>query len=273
MISYVQLGALTVSRFILGSNPFSGFSHQSPAVDLEMKRYYTTERIKQTMHEAEELGINTLIARTDFHVMRLLLEYWDQGGQIQWFAQTCPEVGDHVTCINRAANGGAKACHIHGGVMDYLLAQGRLGEIPPMIDMIHQKGMFAGIAGHNPEVFFVGGGCSSGCGLLHVQLLQFRSPRPARRACSRYGGVVLEEDRAMMAQVIQTLSKPVIHYKIMAAGRNDPQEAFSFAARYMRPTDMVCVGVYTKDAPQMLRQDLELFETALTRQMRQNVQG
>lgn len=83
----------------------------------------------------------------------------------------------------------------------------------------------------------------------------------------------LEEDRAIMAQVIQTLSKPVIHYKIMAAGRNDPQEAFSFAARFMRPTDMVCVGVYTKDAPHMLRQDLELLETALVRQMSQNVQG
>jgi len=153
MVSYVQLGPLAVSRFILGSNPFSGFSHQSPATDLEMKRYYTIERIKQTMREAEELGVNTLIARTDFHVMRLLLEYWDQGGQIQWFAQTCPEVGDHVTCISRAASGGAKACHIHGGVMDYLLAQERLDEIPPMIDLIHQKGMLAGIAGHNPEVF------------------------------------------------------------------------------------------------------------------------
>jgi hypothetical protein len=83
----------------------------------------------------------------------------------------------------------------------------------------------------------------------------------------------LEEDRAIMAQVIQTLSKPVVHYKIMAAGRNEPQEAFAFAARHMRPADMVCVGVYTKDAPQMLRQDLELFETALARQMKQTVEG
>ncbi len=273
MVSYVTLGSLRVSRFILGSNPFSGFSHQSPAVDLEMKRYYTTERIKQTMREAEELGVNTLIARTDFHVMRFLLEYWDQDGQIQWFAQTCPEVGDHVTCINRAASGGAKACHIHGGVMDYLLAQGRLDEIPPMIDLIHQKGMLAGIAGHNPEVFLWAEDVR--LDVDYYMCSYYNSAHRDQRA-EHVPGMeewFLEEDRVIMAQVIQTLSKPVVHYKIMAAGRNEPQEAFAFAARHMRPADMVCVGVYTKDAPQMLRQDLELFETALARQMKQTVEG
>ena len=149
----VRFGEVSVSRFILGSNPFSGFSHQGPAMDLMMKRYYTTARIIETIRTAESLGVNSLIARTDFHIMRLLLEYWDESGTIQWFAQTCPEVGDHDTCINRAADHGALACHIHGGVMDYLLAQKRLDEIPPVVDTIHRKGMLAGIAGHNPKVF------------------------------------------------------------------------------------------------------------------------
>ena len=122
----VQLGDISVSRFILGSNPFSGFSHQGPEMDLRMKRYYTTQRIKDTLREAERLGVNTLVGRTDHHVMRLLLEYWDEGGKIQWFAQTCPGVGPTEMCVRRALEGGAKACHIHGGVMDHLLAQGRI---------------------------------------------------------------------------------------------------------------------------------------------------
>ena len=42
----VQLGGLTASRFILGSNPFSGFSHQGPARDAEMMHYYTLDRLK-----------------------------------------------------------------------------------------------------------------------------------------------------------------------------------------------------------------------------------
>lgn len=41
----VQLGNVTVSRLILGGNPFSGFSHQNPDRDREMLRYYTTDQI------------------------------------------------------------------------------------------------------------------------------------------------------------------------------------------------------------------------------------
>ncbi len=37
----VQLGNVTVSRLILGGNPFGGFSHQNPDRDREMLRYYT----------------------------------------------------------------------------------------------------------------------------------------------------------------------------------------------------------------------------------------
>ena len=36
--------------------------------------------------------------------------------------------------------------------MDYLLAQNRLSEVPRVVDMIRQKGMLAGIAGHDPRV-------------------------------------------------------------------------------------------------------------------------
>ena len=109
-MQYIQLKHLIVSRFILGSNPFSGFSHQSPETDQDMRHFFTADRIKETLRQAESLGVNTLIARTDFHVMRVLMEYRDEGGGMQWFAQTCPEVGSHEVCILRAENYGAKAC-------------------------------------------------------------------------------------------------------------------------------------------------------------------
>lgn len=51
-MEHVQLGGLTLSRFILGSNPFSGFSHQNHETDTAMKRYYTTDKIKETIRAA-----------------------------------------------------------------------------------------------------------------------------------------------------------------------------------------------------------------------------
>jgi len=58
----IKIGHLTVSRLIIGSNPFSGFLHQGEEKDLEAKCYYTVARIKQTLKQAEELGINTFIS-------------------------------------------------------------------------------------------------------------------------------------------------------------------------------------------------------------------
>jgi hypothetical protein len=168
-------------------------------------------------------------------------------------------VGDHATCINRAASGGAKACHIHGGVMDYLLAQGKLGEIPDVIKMIHDQGMLAGIAGHNPDVFRW---AEDHLDIDYYLCSYYNSAHRDQRA-EHVPGMeewFLEEDRTIMTDLIRKLSKPVIHYKIMAAGRNNPAEAFDFATRHMRPFDMVCVGVYTKHAPQMLEQDIGLLK-------------
>ena len=259
----IQLKHLTVSRFILGSNPFSGFSHQGEARDAVMRHYFTTAHIKETLYQAEALGVNTMLGRTDHHVMRVLMEYWDEGGKLQWFAQTCPEVGDHQACVSRAVSGGAVACHIHGGVMDYLLAQNKLAEIPAVIDSIRQKGLLAGIAGHNPAVFEW---AEEHLDVDYYICSYYNASHRDQRAEHVSGTKewFLSEDREIMATLIQRLSRPVIHYKVMAAGRNDPAEALAFTARHMRPQDAVCVGIYPKDKPDMLREDVRLLEGYLT---------
>jgi hypothetical protein len=262
-VEYVQIGDAKVSRFILGSNPFSGFSHQGADMDLAMVRYYTAARIKETIREAEALGINTMIGRTDLHVVRLLLEYWDEGGCMQWFAQTCPEVGSSEMCIERAAVNGALACHIHGGVMDHLLAQGRLDEIPQVVKGIRQRGMLAGIAGHRPQVFEWAEKNLD----LDYYMCSYYDPIPRDKRAEHVSGLeeqYLPEDRRAMTKLIEGLSRPVIHYKVLAAGRNEPEEAFAYAARSMRVTDAVCVGIYTQENPHMLERDVKLLARSLS---------
>ncbi|KPK64001.1 MAG: hypothetical protein AMK73_04810, partial [Planctomycetes bacterium SM23_32] len=105
----VKIGGRQVSRFILGSNPFSGFSHQGRQRDSEMIHYYTCARIKAVLHGAETLGVNTVIARADFHMARTLLEFWDEGGTLQWFGQTCPELGAPEPSLERVARFGGRA--------------------------------------------------------------------------------------------------------------------------------------------------------------------
>jgi hypothetical protein len=261
-MQYVTVGSLTVSRFILGGNPFSGFSHQGQNRDREMLHYFTATRIKQTLREAESLGINTLLARVDQHIVRILMEYWDEGGTIQWIAQTCPELGAPLASAERAIAFGAKACYIHGGMMDFLLAQKRLAEVPPVLEKIRAAGLPAGVAGHNPKVF---AWAEANLQADFYMCSYYNAAHRDQRA-EHVSGMpewFRDDDRQAMSATIRTLARPVIHYKILAAGRNDPAAAFRHAASTMRPTDMVGVGIYPKDRPGMLREDVALFETAL----------
>ena len=261
-MKHVNIGDVRVSRFILGSNPFSGFSHQGIEEDSAMRHYYTAARIKETIRNAESLGIDTLIARADQHVIRVLMEYWDEGGTVQWFSQTCPELGSPESSINRAKNYGAAACYIHGGVADNLFANDKLDRIPPLIERIKEEGMLAGIAGHVPGVHEWAEEHLD----VDFHMCCHYNPIPRDDIPEHVSGckeAYLEEDRRRMTETVQRLSKPVIHYKIMAAGRNDPNEAFAYAAKAMRPNDAVCVGVYTKDNPDMLKQDVALLEKHL----------
>jgi len=197
----------------------------------------------------------------------MLLEYRDEGGKLRWFAQTCPEIGNHEAGVLRAELGGAAACHIHGGVMDYLLAQKKLKEIPPVIRMIKDKGMLAGIAGHNPDVFRW---AEDHLDADYYMCSYYNSAHRDKRA-EHVSGMTewfLEEDRRKMIALIQTLKKPVIHYKVLAAGRNDPKEAFGIVAGAMRAHDAVCAGVYQKGKPKMLAQDVEFLQGMLTARRR-----
>jgi hypothetical protein len=261
-MQFAQFKHLKVSKLILGSNPISGYSHQSIETDSAMRHYFSSSRILQTLRQAETLGVNTFTARTDYHVMRLLMEYRDEGGSIQWFAQTSPELGSPQECILRAASYNAAACHLHGGVMDYLYFNDKLDEVAPAIDLIHQKGMLAGIAAHDYRVI---AWAEENLDLDYF-MCSYYNPIPRDKKAEHVAGTdetYLEKDRLNMTALIPQLSRPVIHYKILAAGRNDPRVAFAFTASKMRPNDAVCVGVYPKDHPDMLAEDVRLLDESL----------
>jgi hypothetical protein len=164
--------------------------------------------------------------------------------------------------VQNAISGGAKACHVHGGVMDHLWATDQLDQVPPAVAMIKDAGLLAGVAGHTPPVFAWAEEHLD----VDYYMCSYYNPIPRKDSAEHqhgYDEAYLEEDRRAMTDLIQELRRPVIHYKILAAGRNDPAGAFEVAARMMRPDDAVCVGICTKDLPGMLTDDVAMFERAL----------
>jgi len=254
----INLETLEVTRFIIGGNPFSGISHQSPARSEEMAAWYTDERIVETLFQAQSLGLNACLCRGDEHITRVLRRYWDEGGTMRWIAQTAPEAGASAVSARFCLDHGASACYLHGGVADNSIANECYDEIYLFVDTVRAAGIPVGIAGHLPIVFVW---AEENLSLNFYMVSHYNptsrthSPQHDPRAAERYRAT----DREERVATIQCLSLPVIHYKILAAGRNDPSEAFAYTARHMRPGDAVCVGVFTKDNPNMLAEDIALL--------------
>jgi len=244
----VRFGELTVSRLLIGGNPFSGHAHQTSEMAKAMLDYYTTARIKATLREAERLGINTFVGRADAHVMRMLNEYYGEGGEVQWFAQTAPEMRDVAANIRQVAASGAKACYLHGGMVDIMTREGRVEEFRPWLALIKELGMMPGLCSHDAA---------------HPLLFEEKGLGAEFYMCCFYniylrGEEYLEEDRAAMTATIRQLGKPCLGFKIMAAGRNDPLEAFPYAFSNIKPGDAVVVGVYTEHQPDQIEENVRL---------------
>ncbi len=263
-LSKVRIGGVEVTRLAIGGNPFSGFSHQGGRRDREMRRYYTAARIKEALAKAEAAGINTFFGRVDNHVMRLLEEYWDEGGAIQWFGQTASERPDFLRNINTAADRGARGCYLHGGQTDYFWHNDEKDNFARAVDEIRRRGMAAGIAGHNVEP--------------HAWIRDHLDPD--FQMCSYYDPAVRAESpdhvpsdaekfdpshRDAMAELIGTIRCPVAHYKVLAAGRHDPREAFEYVAGAIRPQDVVVVGFFLGDDPELIGKTVALFEQVVER--------
>lgn len=260
-MEYVNLNSLKISRFILGSNQYSGFSHQGLERDNEMAHFYRTDRIKQSLHQAEALGVTAILGRTDDHMIRTLMEYWDEGGKIKWIAHTIAAAGPTDKLVQKAIKGGASAIAIHGGVMDHAYILQSFGDPKKGIKLAKDGGLPTGIAGHNPAVFpWAEENLDVDFYMCSYYNSAHRDKSPEKSADQNEW--FLDEDRMIMANTIQSLKKPVIHYKVFAAGRNEPKSALEFAAKSMRKIDAICVGIFEKDNPNMLREDLTLFENA-----------
>ena len=84
----VEFCGLTVTRLIIGANPFGGYSHQNKERDAAMVAYHTPERILETWGRAEAAGINTMITNNETpHVLQAVRDYLGGGGRLQWIAQ------------------------------------------------------------------------------------------------------------------------------------------------------------------------------------------
>ena len=254
MLPTIQIGDKQVTRLICGGNPLSGISHVSGEMDWDMTTYYTMPRLQQLLDSCWEHGINTVQSRGDRHQMRMYLEHRENGGKMQWIAQTASEFRDIYHNIDQIASFGAVAIYHHGTHVDNSWHEGKIDQVRDFLKAIQDRGLPAGIGTHIPQVVEYAeekGWETDFYMTCFYNLARGYKSAPAAEQDAYARDRYHAGDPDAMTAVIRQTKKPCLGFKILAATRNatSPEatrEAFAYAFKSIKPSDGVVVGMFPK---------------------------
>jgi hypothetical protein len=246
----IRLGTLEVSRFILGSNPFWGYSHKSAQLDEEMRRHHTDERIMQILDEAADCGLTALASPPDDRWVKLWTRYLGRSGRLKIWLSQCHGAPEQMPQeIDRSIAAGAAAIFIQGARVEEQYKQGRIDILRSWIERIKDAGLPAGAAAHWPEI--------------HPELERRGFPTDFYYQCFYNASTTSDYSAAEREKAVATIlkiDKPVVAYKILGAGRLAAGEGFEYAFNHIRRKDGVCVGIYAERAVDQIRQNATYTE-------------
>jgi hypothetical protein len=252
-----KLGNLTVSRMILGCNLIGGWSHARDLLytDTLFKTYHSENKIIETLHLAEQAGINTTLMVTQFYpTFNKYKEIYN--GKVQSICQAMLPQEDFFSDINLAIKSGATALYIQGGEGDKYISAGKFDMIFKAIEYIKKQGFLAGMGAHSLETIKV---CERE-GLpadFYVKTLhhdKYWSAHPVGnreeysiiRAYSsdhnKYHDNMWDLFPSGTIEYMKNVSKPWIAFKVLAAGAIPPKDGFSYAFR--NGADFIAVGMF-----------------------------
>jgi hypothetical protein len=247
----VRLGKFEISRLILGSNPFYGYSHASRLLDQHMREWGTPANVCEALAEAERNGISTFQTNGDARAVTDIRLHREWGGKLQVIALIREKPEDAVASMTPIA-----VVH-HGEVTDSLFRQQKMDEVREFTKRVRQTGVLVGVSTHKPEAieyieergwdvdFYMG------CVYNRTRtpdeiraLLGGHLPLPA-------GELYLEKDPERMFATMRRTKKTCLAFKILAAGRSagSPAQldaAFRAAFAAIKPQDCVIVGAYPR---------------------------
>lgn len=233
----IKLGKLEVSRLILGSNPFFGFSHGNPQASVqEMKAFYTPERIMAVLDEAARQGITAVWTPCYDEWVKVWREYRDKGGKLEtWIAQPDRTPMDKEIMI--AVKNGAKAVCIQGCRIDDQVVAGKWDVVRDWLKFIHDQGLPAGMATHGART--------------HLEAEKRGLPTDFYHQTMYRPDDYVPEGLAESLATLDKLEKPVVAYKALGAGRILPKEALPEIFKRLKRKDGICLGMFPRDGNQM----------------------
>jgi hypothetical protein len=253
-----KIGKVSISRLFLGSNLIGGWAHARDLMYISplIKAYNNEPKVLQTLEIAERCGINMIIDPG----MDSIVERYNRkhGGKMQTLI--CLGLEDNKAKMREQVKGlfdhGATLIYTHGEATDRLLQNGRLDVLGMGLDLIREQGIPAGIGSHSLETpiaceknhlgpdFYVK--------TFHQDTYWSATPKARRSEWCWYEPNAGDHDgfhdniwcidADKTAAFMESVSKPWIAFKVMAAGAIPPRQAFAHAFRH--GADFVVAGMF-----------------------------
>ncbi len=249
----VKFGNAQITRLIIGSNPFYGYSHFNMILDRTMREWYTQEQKMKVLHRCEQFGIRTWQLHYNDQPLEDFKRYRAEGGKMNLILLADFALMKDLTLLPKVVKEMAPlGIGHHGNRTDERFRNGEMGKVREFLKAVRDTGVMVGLSAHNPEVFDMVE--NQGWDIDYYQTCLYRvsrTPEEARKVLgeSPVGEIYLEKDPERMCKVIRQSRKPCLAFKVLGAGRsiNSPQAveaAFRFALTNIKPTDAIIVGMF-----------------------------
>jgi hypothetical protein len=259
LLPLVKFGKTDITRMIIGSNPFYGYSHFNKILDAAMREYYTPERRVEVLQACERQGINSWQLHYNDQPREDFKRYRDAGGKMNLILLADFELMTNPALLPEVAKLGPLGIAHHGNRTDERFRAGEKGKVKDFLKRVRDTGVMVGLSTHNPNVIDITE--SENWDIDYYQACLYRVSRTAEEARAEFkeapiGETYMEKDPERMCQRIRQTKKPCLAFKLFGAGRavNSRQQieaAFQFALTNIKPTDAVIVGMFPKYSDQV----------------------
>lgn len=251
----VRFGKAEISRLILGSNPFYGYSHFNNLYSAFLREYMTQDRRMDILHRCERAGIRTWQFPYSRQSMEDFRRYRAEGGKMNCFLLGDSGLLSDLSLIAKVA-GELKPVGIahHGNRTDEYFRAGNMSKVREFCKAVRDTGVMVGISTHNPAV--IDSVESGGWDIDYFMTCLYRITRTSEEAREQFGEapmgeIYMEKDPERMTRIVRQARRPCLAFKLLAAGRSidRPQQvesAFQYAFSNIKPGDAVIVGMCCK---------------------------
>lgn len=240
------VGGVSLSRMIIGTNWFLGFSHTTASKDTFIKEYMDRKKIADILEVFLKAGVDTIMGFVQNQLLYdAIQDVQDRTGRKMIIVSTpgipvsssVPEhgftSGEAEKIFDLEAQRGVTFCMPHQGTTDALLDRctRKIRHMDQLCRMIRERNIIPGLSSHMPE------------SLIYAD----ESNLDVETYISLYNsmGFLMQVEVDWISRIINNSQKPVMTIKPFAAGQIRPFQGLSFVWNTIREKDMVTVGTMT----------------------------